>query len=174
MKPISQIKKDLAYTEDLADIINALKLMASAEFNSLSARMEAKDIVREEVISCFHLLTKITEETHYFTENEELPKGYLLVCSDEGFLGEVNNAIADIALRRGMSHKARYIVLGERGGRILKESGVKYTGSTNDFKAPACITADAVCKAMKESDRMQRPGYTSIVEKCFINCPAGR
>jgi ATP synthase F1 gamma subunit len=136
MKPISQIKKDLQYSEDLAGIIDALKLMASAEFNSLSARMEAKDIVREEVINCFHLLTSVTKETRYFVENEDLPRGYLMICSDEGFLGEVNNAIADIALRRGEKKKAKYIVLGERGARILKDSGVEHTpfpGVTNNI-----------------------------------------
>ena len=88
--------------------------------------MEKKDIVKDQVISCFNVLTSIVKENLFFTERKDMPRGFLMVCSDEGFLGEVNTIIADAALSRALKEKAKFIVLGERGGRILKDSGVDF------------------------------------------------
>jgi len=136
MIPIAQIKKELRYSLDLADIIDVLKLIASSEFSNLASRKERRDIIKEEIISCFYLLKPISKKSPFLHEREHLPKAYLLICSDEGFLGEVNNAIVDIALRRGAKKKAKFIVLGERGQRLLRESGVEFVsfpGIENDI-----------------------------------------
>ena len=38
MIPVAQLKKDLAYSEDLTDVIDSLKTIASAEFKFLTAK----------------------------------------------------------------------------------------------------------------------------------------
>lgn len=126
MIPVAQIKKELQYSTDLTDVIEVLKMIASSEFSSLSSKREKTDVIREEVVSCFRLLRSISDKNPFLYENKALPKAYLMVCSDEGFLGEVNNAIIDVALRPGQKEDIRYIVLGERGKAMLKESGVKF------------------------------------------------
>ena len=57
---------------------------------------------------------------------------------------------------------------------FLKEAGPGYVGSKTDFPVPAKITPELVCEAAKNSDRLQRKYYKTIVEKCFVECPAGK
>ncbi len=57
---------------------------------------------------------------------------------------------------------------------LLGDAGPKYFHSKNNFSIPENITPEILCEAIKKSDRLQRPGYTGIVEKCFIECPAGK
>lgn len=125
MIPIAQIKKDLSYSKDLADVIEVLKLIASSEFGSLSARMPKEDILRSEIIGSFRLLRDISKDNEYFIERRGAPRCYMMVCSDEGFLGEVNTHVVNAALNRGLRENARFIVLGERGARLLSDSGVE-------------------------------------------------
>ena len=62
MIPVAQIKKDLTYGKDLAEIIDVLKIIASAEFRNLSSRMEKEDVLKERLISCFDLLTAVAKK----------------------------------------------------------------------------------------------------------------
>ncbi|HNS33173.1 MAG TPA: hypothetical protein PKN36_09435, partial [bacterium] len=57
---------------------------------------------------------------------------------------------------------------------FMKEAGPGYIGSQTDLPVPDKITPEAVCEAMENSDRLQRPYYKTIVEKCFVECPAGK
>lgn len=127
MIPITKVKKDLAYTQDLSDIIDVIKLIASSEFSSLYSRMPKEDELKGEIINCFELLVPVAGTNLFFVERKGLPMAFLLVCSDEGFLGEVNTVVADAALSRGLAGGAKFIVLGERGAAILKDSGVGFT-----------------------------------------------
>lgn len=126
MIPVAQMKKDLNYSMDMASIIDVLKVIASSEFKNLSSKMEKEDVLRERILSCFNLLTSISKENPFFVEKKNAPKAFLLICSDEGFLGKVNTVITDAALNRGLDQKAKFIVLGERGAKILDDLGVKF------------------------------------------------
>ncbi len=55
---------------------------------------------------------------------------------------------------------------------LLAAEGPAYIGSRNDFSLPEKITPEFLCQAMRESDRLARPRYCPIVERCFTNCPA--
>ena len=57
---------------------------------------------------------------------------------------------------------------------FMKEAGPGFIGSQTDFPVPEKITQEIVSEAMINSDRLQRPYYKTIVEKCFIECPAGK
>ncbi|HOK56112.1 MAG TPA: 4Fe-4S binding protein [bacterium] len=53
---------------------------------------------------------------------------------------------------------------------LIADEGPKYIGSKNNFKLPEKITPEFVCEALKKSDRIQEPGYCTIVENCFKIC----
>ena len=57
---------------------------------------------------------------------------------------------------------------------LVGEEGPEFMGSYNNFIPPEIITPEELCEAIKRSDRLQRPGYSAIVEKCFTNCLASR
>ena len=126
MIPVAQIKKEFSYSQNLADIIDVLKLISSTEFSSLSARVPREDILKKHILSCFELLTGVSKDNPFFVEKKGAPPGFLMICSDEGFLGKVNTNIVTAALSRGLARKARFMVLGDKGARILRDTGVDF------------------------------------------------
>jgi len=126
MVQVSEAKKGLQYSQDLEDIINVLKLISSLEFSRLSTRMTKKnDVFKIELMNCFSLLSGALEDNVFLSKREDLPVCYILMCSDEGFLGEVNTRVVNAALASGINEDTNFIVTGERGERILKDSGRK-------------------------------------------------
>ena len=137
MIPVMQIKKDLAYSNNLADTIEVLKLIASSEFSNLSGKMEKTDPLLNQMIGCFQMLSSACRKSPFFSEKKNIPKAYLMICSDEGFLGELNAIVINAALSRGIKENAKFIVLGERGARTLKDAGLEYVAFPsvkNDIK----------------------------------------
>ncbi len=127
MKPIGQVKKELIYSQNLKDVIDILKLIASSEFARLSSMVPEEDLLREYIIKCFSMMGGVASNNPFLSQKKGLPKAYLLMCSDEGFLGESNNHIVNAALSRGARRSAKYIVMGERGEKLLEDAGVSST-----------------------------------------------
>jgi len=127
MKPIAEAKKDLGYNEDLKEIIDVLKFVASTEFNRVSEKVPKEDTVKSRIVECCGLLNPEAKEAPFFVGNKEDKKAFLLVCSDEGFLGGVNTRIFNMALARGMQGNVEAIVLGEKGAKLLREAGMNPT-----------------------------------------------
>lgn len=131
MIPVAQIKKDLLYSQELSDIIDALKMISSVQFRNLFDKVEKEDIVKENIKRCFRLLSMESElASTYFNAQKGDANYFLLFCSDEGFLGELNRVITEAGLRRGLKGKSKYLVMGERGGKLLESAGVDYTTFT--------------------------------------------
>jgi len=57
--------------------------------------------------------------------------------------------------------------------KLIPESGGIYSHATNGFAVPDEITPEFLCDAVRDSDRIQRPGYTPAVERCFTACRGG-
>jgi len=125
MIPVAQVKKDLFYSRDLKDVIDVLKLMALSEFNRLYANVPVEDAVKEHLASCFRMLGAASGKNPFLVENQSLPAAFLLVCSDESFLGEVNTYVAKTALDQESEKNPLFIVLGERGRQMLEGAGVE-------------------------------------------------
>jgi len=157
MIPVAQIKKSLSYSQNLTDTIDVLKLIATSEFSNLSSRMPKKDILKERIIECFGVLRAISKTNPFFVEKQGIPMGYLMICSDEGFLGEVNALVAGAALKRGLAEKARFAVLGEKGKRILAEAGVEFDsfpGIGNDIDMKEIIKISDYIMDLYKKDKV--------------------
>ncbi|RKY41506.1 MAG: hypothetical protein DRP85_06095 [Candidatus Makaraimicrobium thalassicum] len=137
MIPIARIKKDLLYNQNLKDVIDVLKLISASEFSRLSSIVPQEDKLQEQIMTCFSLLKSVSGDSPFLVEKKGRPEGFLLVCSDEGFLGEVNTYVVNTALSRGRKDSARFMVLGERGTDILEETGIEcksFPPVKNDIK----------------------------------------
>ena len=125
MIPLMSLKKDMLSSRDLADTIDVLKLISSSQFSTLQSRAPKEGVLKNHIIECFDLLTSVSEDNIFFAGKKDAPPAYLLICSDEGFLGEMNGSIVDTALRKGAGPGAKYVTLGERGTGMLKDSGAE-------------------------------------------------
>ncbi|MBL7073286.1 MAG: F0F1 ATP synthase subunit gamma [Candidatus Omnitrophica bacterium] len=127
MIPVAEAKKELGYNENLKGVIDVLKFIASSEFSRVSEKVPKKDTLKRRVVECCGLLKPTAKEDPFFCGNEAGKKAFLLVCSDEGFLGGVNTRIFNMALAKGMRGNVNAIVLGEKGAKLLRDSGMHPT-----------------------------------------------
>ncbi len=124
MIPVAEAKKDLGYSENLKEVIDILKFIASSEFTRVSEKVPKESVLKKRIIECCGLLEPTAKEDSFFCGNGEKKKVFLLICSDEGFLGGVNTRILNMALAKGMRGNVNVIVLGEKGAKLLRDSGI--------------------------------------------------
>ncbi|MFH1836534.1 MAG: FoF1 ATP synthase subunit gamma [Candidatus Omnitrophota bacterium] len=120
MIPVAKIKKDLQYSQNLKEVIDILKLISSSEFSRLTNIAPGENELEKYVVASLGMIQRTGTENKFFMEREDLPRGYVLVCSDEGFLGEMNNRVINQTLLHGAGKKKRFTVLGERGAEQLE------------------------------------------------------
>lgn len=126
MEPISKLKQNMLFSENLADIIDVLKMIASSEFRDLSSRAPKENQVTKELSAAIRLLGGETDDTIFSKRNTQLPPGVVMVCSDEGFLGEVNNLVVATGTKIGGDNGA-FVVLGDKGAKLLSDLNIKHT-----------------------------------------------
>ncbi|MCK5450752.1 MAG: F0F1 ATP synthase subunit gamma [Candidatus Omnitrophica bacterium] len=126
MEPVGKIKKNMDYSKDLKEIIDILKLVSSSEYSRLFSVVPRENDLGDILTDCIGMLGSNIADTVYFKEKEDLPQLVLLICSDEGFLGEMNARIVNVAIRKSRNKETRFVVMGERGAGLLAEAGKKY------------------------------------------------
>lgn len=146
MKTLKELKKDIQFNHELGGLIEVLKGIASSEFRHLQAKREYNlrfirclDSIFTGVnlIKSNHPFIKAPSSSPGQVKNESLESsGIVMVTSDEGFLGELNNQVINTGLsRRKLGDEL--IILGERGAHFLeemKESFFYFPGIPEEIK----------------------------------------
>ena len=133
MEPIAKLKQNMEFSKNLTDIIEVLKMIASSEFRELSSRAPKDTLVTKELSNALRMLGTEVKDTVFSKRSPDLPKCVVMICSDEGFLGEVNNVVVNTGIRMG-GNTGTFVVLGEKGGKMLNDLSIKNTkfSSIND------------------------------------------
>ena len=121
-----KIKQNMLFSKNLTDMIEALKIIASSEFKELSSRVPKKNIAAKELSTALGMLVGQIKDTAFLKHNLGLPKCIVMICSDEGFLGGVNNQIVATGTKLGEPGSV-FVVLGNKGANMLSDMGIKYT-----------------------------------------------
>lgn len=127
MRPVSELKEDLMVSQSLGDIIDVLKTAALIQFHIFQTRQKPDENFIKEIEACFNLLFKKNITHPYLFERKMLPSAIVVVTSDEGFLGELNILLINVALDRRNDKEDELIVLGERGARYLEDMNERFT-----------------------------------------------
>lgn len=120
MQTLIKLREDLRFAGELLAMIEVLKSANAGQFRLLQARRkEAYDF--RSYIEDFLGSFETTKITHFFlTERPRLPKLILMITSDEGFLGSLNNLVVNAGLEQA-NDDDELVVIGERGARHLSE-----------------------------------------------------
>ena len=161
---VINVKKELRTTNDLMDLVDVLKRVAAAQFQTLDDMRKQSGWTRAEMpsgdknsVSQGALqeangslamasaklkgpqvsLTACVEEIlslippqqcrHPFLQEASPPLGIVIMATDEGFLGGLNAAVIQKALAARGDQEAELMVLGERGGMVLRDHDELYT-----------------------------------------------
>ncbi|MFH1777430.1 MAG: FoF1 ATP synthase subunit gamma [Candidatus Omnitrophota bacterium] len=121
-----RVKKDLQFYRQFTDIIDVLRGVAASEFRRMHARKKAFNMFIERAEQIFRTIPRHLAKDKFFIKRENLPHGLIIVTTDEGFVGNLNSRVIDLAMTN-FAADDEIIVLGERGSKYLEELKFPYT-----------------------------------------------
>lgn len=126
MIPVAKLKQNLKFNQNLNELIEAMKLAATIQFNQFRARSEPRIDFLSSLEEVFGLVSGRFPNNIFITSRRESSTAIILVSSDEGFLGELTvllvNRLADI---RGAQNEV--IVVGRQGVEYMDELKMHFT-----------------------------------------------
>jgi len=121
--PLTKLKKDVAFNKELTHIVDVLKGIAASRFHSLERQLVLFDRFFKEAGQVLDLVD-IRTVYHPFVQERSEVTGVIIVTSDSGFLGGLNNQVVYAGLSEA-GEDPRITVIGERGADFLKGTGQK-------------------------------------------------
>ncbi len=167
MFKLNMLRKELIFNQDIGDIINVLKGVASSEFYRLQKEKKSFDEFLD-YLQRFFSMVDTTGLRHLLLDDSSLPQALVLITSDLGFLGKLNVSVVNTALEQS-SKDDELIVVGKQGIRYIEESGRNFTafeGITDEVEyKEADKLADCVLKGILDKKFCR----TTIIYPHFIS-----
>ena len=124
MKPLSQLKQEVELNQSLGEIIAVLKMATAVQLRQMQGRPPWPEGFRQHLAACLGILRRQAVSHPFFVAQEHLPACVAVITSDEGFAGDLNNALIEAALAaRRAARGDPLVVLGERGAAYVEELG---------------------------------------------------
>lgn len=122
MSSIVRLKQDIQFNHRLAGLLDALKAIAAQQFQALERAYKSQSPLFDALESVAAGLP-LERLTHPFTQREGRV-GVIVVTSDTGLLGGLNQQVVAAAVQEYRRNPGELIVIGERGVTHLKERGL--------------------------------------------------
>ena len=122
MPALVKLKQDIHFNAQLGGLLDALKSIAAQQFQSLERAFQSNP-------ACFEALERIAgtfkleQFSHPFTQSAG-PIGVIVVTSDTGLLGGLNQQSISTAMQEYRQEPGELIVVGERGAAHVRELGL--------------------------------------------------
>lgn len=125
MGKANKVKREMVEVRDLVDLVQVLKDIADMKFRDLFARRGGFQRFGETFAEFFRLL-KYTEIAHPLISNTNPNVCIVVVTTEEGFVGDLNNKVVVRALEeREQYPDAMFVTVGRKGVTKLESLGVK-------------------------------------------------
>ncbi len=125
MGKASKVKREMIEGRDLVDLIQVLKDIADMKFQDLFSRRGGFQRFGESFSEFFRLL-EYTELSHPLISNSNPNTCIVVITSEEGFIGDLNNKVVVKAMaEREENPKAMFVTVGRKGVAKLEMMGVK-------------------------------------------------
>jgi len=120
MMPLSQLRANLQFAEEVLEMMEVLKAATARQFRILQGRRKGFEPFRNRLDEFMGVLGVGRFRHPFLLLRGQLPKAILVLSSDEGFLGGLNAAVVTLAFEQA-NVTDELIVMGERGARHLPE-----------------------------------------------------
>lgn len=125
MGKANKVKREMIEVRDLVELVQVLKDIADMKFRDLFARRGGFQRFGESFAEFFRLL-EYTEIMHPLVSNTNPNVCIVVVTSEEGFIGDLNNKVITRALEeRDKYPEAMFVTVGRKGVMKLLMMGVK-------------------------------------------------
>lgn len=125
MKLLSQIKKDMEFNLNLANLIGVLKEIAIFQYHVMEKKISSYDKMFAILQRLFDLIT-IENVSHPLLNLTQRTPGVIAVTSDTGLLGALNMQVMSLALDEVQANQAKLIIVGEKGKVYAQENNVGF------------------------------------------------
>lgn len=129
MIPLVQLKQNLEFNDSLRGIIDVFKVAAAMQLRQLQNAALLHEPFEQNVFKGFRDLDVRGLRHPFLIHQAKRPTCVVVVTSDEGFAGELNGLLIDVALNsRSLERHDELMVLGERGSARLEELNQPFIG----------------------------------------------
>ena len=122
MPSLIRLRQDIQFTTRLGGLLDALKSIAAQQFQSLERAFNANPPLFEAVQTIAGTFD-LEHIVHPFTQAEG-PVGVILVTSDTGLLGGLNQQVVSTGIQEYRREPGDVMVVGERGAALVRELGL--------------------------------------------------
>jgi F0F1-type ATP synthase gamma subunit len=122
MASLTQLKQEMQFNTQLHGLLEALKSIAAQQFQSLERTTRSHEGFFE-AIQTIGGTFDVEHLTHPFTRRDG-PIGVILITSDTGLLGGLNQQVVLTAIKEYRRQPGELMVIGERGVGYVREAGL--------------------------------------------------
>jgi ATP synthase F1 gamma subunit len=169
MGDIVKLKQELEFIQDFGGIIDTFKTAALTQFRLFQGKEKVNNNFMNEIEACFDLLKREKISSRYFVENTNLPQAFVVITSDEGFLGELNTRVIATATRRKKSDKDLLVVLGNQGARYYEDIGEDFVALPGIAENIQAKDAEKLCNYLLKRYKNKDFGRLHVVYPEFVS-----
>ncbi len=125
---LNELRKDLRFNSELLSLVATLKNVAGAQYHLLEKQKERFEAFMD-AFSSFFRVVDLVQVRNPLVQVESPNVGLLIVTSDSGFMGGLNNGIirAGIEAIGDVPHeRRRLIVIGDKGSGVISDQGYEF------------------------------------------------
>lgn len=119
-----QLKKDIQLNADLTSVLGVMEEIAASQFYSLDKKKQRFKVIME-VFAGFFSMINLSGLKHPLIESQNENMAIVMISSNEGFMGGLNNKVIHAALAQRAQRKAELLIVGTKGADSLKGLGEK-------------------------------------------------
>ena len=125
---LNEIRKDLRFNEELLHLIETLKNIAGAQYHMMEKEKQRFDQFMD-AFSGFFRVVNLVDVDDPFVRVVSDTLGVVIVTSDSGFMGGLNQGVIRAALQARDAHsggQASFVVVGEKGATSIEDRGLEF------------------------------------------------
>ncbi len=119
-----QLKKDIQLNADLTSVLGVMEDIAASQFYALDKKKQRFKVIMEAFEGFFSMINLFGLK-HPLIESQNENMAIIMISSNEGFMGGLNNKVINAALAHRENRKAELFIAGTRGADSLKSLGEK-------------------------------------------------
>lgn len=125
---LSELRKELRFNGELVQLIETLKNIAASQYHTMEKAKQRFDTFMQAFAGFFRVVS-LSDVEDPLVQISSDTLGIILVTSDSGFMGGLNQGVVRAALEAAAGHlpdRVRFTVIGEKGANVLQDQGLEY------------------------------------------------
>ncbi|MCM8813479.1 MAG: F0F1 ATP synthase subunit gamma [Candidatus Omnitrophica bacterium] len=164
MATAMQLKKDMEFYRSLGTLIETLKLLAAARYQSLEKKMRVYALYLEKLSGMCRWLD-MQHVCHPFVRVTDKPACAVCITTDAGMLGGLNSLVMNKALRWLEQENGGMVIIGRRGGAYIEKRNRIYA------TFPGIIDEQRLAQALKLRDYLVSHVTNGVFGKVAVVYP---